>query len=246
MVPMTAAAEFLLSDAAATLSRQLKLRPQTDLAIVFARWIGAAPDDGAEARQAIAAAAARTGAQQDFQTVAALGFASHGGILDQASNGALKQGIERLTGRQPFVDEVPMPFCSDAVGLLGVALGARCLADAPLCEKVIAWLRGFIKKMYEMEGMEDWQRCVFHAADQALGGKIGLMPVASGQAADVRAALSEKGVIQLDRQSGQEEAAVTAFLRRPVAILSRLSTPRSAWPRCSGSRAQRPSRFRDG
>lgn len=212
MVSMNSAAVFLLSDADATLSRQLNLRPQTDLALVFAGWIGAAPEADSEIRQIISAATTRTGAQQDFQTVAALGYALHGGLLDATSHEALKLGIERLIGRQPFVDEVPMPFCSDAVGLLGVALGARVLADAALSAKVVAWLKGFIRKIYEMEGTEDWQRCTFYAADQASGGKIGLLPVAAEQAADVRAALSARGVMELGGQPEQEETTVYSLL----------------------------------
>jgi hypothetical protein len=216
---MSGASEFLLSDAAAALSRQLTVRPQTDLALVFANWIGAMPEDMAEIQHVVSAAAARTGAQQDFQSVAALGFALHGGLVDSAANAALKQGIERLTGRQPFVDEVPMPFCSDAVGLLGVALGARSLADASLIEKVIGWLRIFVKKMYEMEGTEDWQRCIYHATDQVFEGKVGLLPVASKEAADVRAALAARGVIPLTTNPESEEHAVYGLLAQTSCAL---------------------------
>ena len=67
----------------------------------------------------------RSGAQLDFQTVATLGFARESGLLGPEESGTLKQGLERLAGRQPFVDENPMPFCSDAVGILGVALGTQ-------------------------------------------------------------------------------------------------------------------------
>lgn len=44
-----------------------------------------------------------------------------------------------------------MPFCSDAVGLLGVALGTRELADSAFTIGVVTWMTGFLKKVYEME-----------------------------------------------------------------------------------------------
>ena len=212
MVPMTSASGMLLADAAATFSRQLKSRPQTDLAIVFADWTGAMPGDHPEARQVISAASARTGVQQDFQTVAAIGFAFDAGLLDTSQLAALKQGIERQIGRQPFIDEVPMPFCSDAVGLLGIALGTRKLADTALSERVICWLRGFLRKIYELDGTEDWQRCLFDAADYVLGGKIGLPPVASEQAADVRAMLAARSILPGGERSEQEEMSVYRLL----------------------------------
>src|SRR5690606_18487130 len=125
----------------------------TDLALIFAAWIGAVSKDDPELSQIVSAIRTRTGAQQDFQTVAAMGFAQHGGMLDAPTHATLKAGLERLIGRQPFVDEVPMPFCSDAIGLLGVALGAQALADSALADRVGSWLRSFIKKIYEMEGI---------------------------------------------------------------------------------------------
>ena len=210
---MSGAASILLADAVAALERQLEARPQTDLAIVFASWVATGTTTGTEATHIVEKAAQRSGAQQDFQTVAALGFALHAGSLDAGAKAALKQGLDRLAGRQPFVDDVPMAFCSDAVGLLGVALGTKALADAALLAKVTAWLESFVKKMNQMEGTEDWQRCLFHAADQVFDGNIGIDLVASADCADVRVALSARGILQAtELASEQEELAVIGLL----------------------------------
>lgn len=135
---MSSASDFLLADARAMLQRALASRPQSDLAIVFNYWMLRRPGDAPEARQIAAAAVQRSGAQLDFQTVATVGFARDSGLLANEVAGILKQGLERLAGRSPVVDEIPMPFCSDAVGILGVALGTRSLADTGVsCQMVM-------------------------------------------------------------------------------------------------------------
>jgi hypothetical protein len=126
--------------------------------------------------------------------MATLGFAAASGLLGVDASATLKQGLDRLAGRQPFVDEVPMAFCSDAVGILGVALGVRSLADASVSAKIITWLSSFLKTIYHLDGTENWQRCFFQAADRVLGGGIGLASQQLDQAEDVHVALTAKGI----------------------------------------------------
>src|SRR6266536_4832093 len=192
MVPVSDASGFLLSDARSALLRILTHRPQTDPAILFAHWMLRRAGDDAEAKQIAAAAAQRAGAQLDFQTVAALGFARESSLLGAGISGTLKQGLERLAGRQPFVDGNPMPFCSDAVGILGVALGTRALADKTLSAKIVAWLTSYLPTIYGLDGTEDWQRHLFRAADIVAGAGINLPLVTNGQATDVLVALAAK------------------------------------------------------
>ena len=149
VVPVSEASGLLLADARLTLLRTLTIRPQTDPAILFAYWILMRPADEAEAKQTAAVAVQRTGAQLDFQTVAALGFARDSAILGSEASATLQQGLERLAGRQPFVDGKPMPFCSDAVGILGVALGTKALADKGVFAKITTWLSSFLRNIYE-------------------------------------------------------------------------------------------------
>ncbi len=191
---VSVSSDLLLTDARAALERTLAHRPQADLAIVFGYWILMRPTDAPGATKIVAAAMQRSGAQQDFQTVATLGFATASGLLGVDASATLKQGLDRLAGRQPFVDEIPMAFCSDAVGILGVALGTKSLADASVSAKIVTWLSSFLKTIYHLDGTENWQRCFFQAADHALGGSIGLPSPMLAQAEDIYEALTAKGV----------------------------------------------------
>lgn len=195
MVSVSSTSEFLLADASAALRRSVAARPQSDLALIFGQWIGAGRAPAGEIEAIVASAAQRGGAQQDYQTVAVLGYASACGLLDSSFAAVLTQGLERLAGRQPFVDGNPMAFCSDAVAILGVALGARHLAVPTLTSKIVSWLKSFVLTICEMEGTEEWQRCLFHAADQILGGNIAVPPCDSDLAADARVALIDKGIL---------------------------------------------------
>jgi len=181
-------------DARAALQRTLAHRPQGDLAIVFGYWILTVPTDVPESAKIVAAAMQRSGAQQDFQTVATLGFATASGLAGTGVSATLKQGLDRLAGRKPFVDEVPMAFCSDAVGILGVALGTQFLADASVSAKIVAWLSTFLKTIYDLDGTENWQRYLFQAADHVLGKGMGIPRPVLGEAEDVYVALKAKGI----------------------------------------------------
>ncbi len=194
---MSATSDLLLTDARAALQRTLAHRPQADLALVFGYWILMMPTDAPEAVKIVAAAMLRSGAQQDFQNVATLGFATAAGLLGADASATLKQRLDRLAGRKPFVDEVPMAFCSDAVGILGVALGTRSLADTSVSAKIVAWLSSFLKTIYDLHGTENWQRFLFQAADRVLGGGIGITSSLLGQAEDVYVALTAKGIFAL-------------------------------------------------
>ena len=202
MVLVSKGSDFLLADARAALKRALACRPQSDAAIVFGYWMLMRPGDAPEATQIATAAMQRSGAQQDFQTVATLGFAREYGLLGPEAAGTLKQGLERLAGRSPVVDEIPMPFCSDAVGILGVALGTRSLADNGLSSQIVTWLSRFLPNIYNLDGTENWQRSLFQAADHVLGGGIKLPASALSQAEDVRIALGAKST--LPRSGGQQ------------------------------------------
>jgi hypothetical protein len=202
VVLVSKGSDFLLADARAALKRALACRPQSDPAIVFGYWMLMRPGDAPEATQIATAAMQRSGAQQDFQTVATLGFAREYGLLGPEAAGTLKQGLERLAGRSPVVDEIPMPFCSDAVGILGVALGTRSLADNGLSSQIVTWLSRFLPNIYNLDGTENWQRSLFQAADHVLGGGIKLPASALSQAEDVRIALGAKNT--LPRSGGQQ------------------------------------------
>ena len=50
------------------------------------------------------------GAQQDFQTVAILGFGADAGTLRAAQIEVLKKGIRRQAGREVVIDGLPVAF----------------------------------------------------------------------------------------------------------------------------------------
>jgi REase_DpnII-MboI len=210
---VNSAADFLLCDARASLERQLNALPQTGLATVFAGWVAQAPATDIHVSQAVSAAVHRSGAQQDFQTVATIGYALSAGFVGASAHGTLKQGLERLIGRQAFVDEVPM--CSDGIGLLGVALGTRELGDSSLSARVVAWLASFVKRVYEMEGTESWQRALFSAVDHVLGDKLEIPSTTSAEAADVRVALHARGIFPAGMKTeGREDSEAFAVIAR--------------------------------
>ncbi|MBI4903360.1 MAG: hypothetical protein HY820_06985 [Acidobacteria bacterium] len=192
---MTATSEFLLADARAALRRRLDDPDRTELSRAFAAWLLREPPLKAELASLVTAAAVRKGAQQDFQTVATLGYGAEAGVIEGPQVDALKQGLRRLAGREPFVDGVPMPFCQDAVGILGVALGVKAAADGQITSEVVAWTARFLKASYDMERTEDWHRCLFAAADQQLGSPQNFSVPPSAAVADLRAALVARSVL---------------------------------------------------
>ena len=77
-----------------------------------------------------------------------------------------------------------MPFCQDAVGILGVALGVKAVADGQITSEVVRWTARFLRASYDMERAEDWHRCLFAAADQQLGSPQNLSVPPSAAVAD--------------------------------------------------------------
>lgn len=88
-----------------------------------------------------------------------------------------------------------MAFCQDAVGVLGVALGVKAVADGQITSDVIRWTARFLKASYDMERAEDWHRCLFAAADHQLGSPQNLAVPPSAVVADLRTALVARGVL---------------------------------------------------
>lgn len=208
---MTTTAQFLLDDARAALRRRLADPDRTELSRVFSAWLLRDPQLKAEFSSLVAAAAERRGAQQDFQTVATLGFGAEAGLLDSQQAGALRQGLHRLAGREPVVDGVRMAFCQDAVGILGVALGAKATADGHLTSEIVHWTTRFLKASYDMERAEDWHRCLFAAADQQLGSPQDLSAPPSALVADLRTALIARGALK-DSALAEEDSEQTLRL----------------------------------
>ncbi|MDX2151417.1 MAG: hypothetical protein SFV54_11840 [Bryobacteraceae bacterium] len=108
----------------------------------------------------------------------------------------LKKGLRRQAGRGVVIDDLPAAFCSDAVGILGVAVGTKAVAETELTDEVVKWISKFLKKSYDAERTEDWERCLFAAGDRQLGNPLDLPIPESPSIADVRAALAARGIIE--------------------------------------------------
>jgi hypothetical protein len=106
-----------------------------------------------------------------------------------------------------------MAFCSDAVGLLGVAIGTRTLADTDVTAEIVGWAGKFLKASYDRDGVEDWRRCLLAAAGRHLGKPLDLEIPSSAATADVRTALLSRGLFDVgDKGLGREDAAQTLKL----------------------------------
>jgi hypothetical protein len=198
MVPVSVTAELLLTDVRAALRRRMSEDGRTEINRAFAAWLlhGTEAQVDRDFAALVAEAATHKGAQQDFQTVAILGFGANVGILPPDQIETLKNGLHRQAGRGVVIDELPAPFCSDAVGVLGIVLGTKAVSDPEVTDQVGRWVSKFLKKSYDGDRTEEWQRCLFAAADFQLGGSLSLSLPKSPAVADVRTALLARRIVE--------------------------------------------------
>ncbi len=133
--------------------------------------------------------------EKNYRYASALGFMVHNGDSGEDERQRLTTSLQWLAGREPFVDGTPMAFCTDAVALLGLALGAKALANQTLLTLIAEWMSSFLPRCSQLMGIHDWQRCVFTAALHTVGSDNVLpLPSAAG-VADVRVALRAQGLL---------------------------------------------------
>ena len=185
MVPVTPPG---FTQRASALRRTIAEFCKRDLSKIFSAWL-LGETETAEILAFTSEAAKRSGAGQDFGTVAILGFAADASVLSDRQIQTLEQGLRRLAGRAPVVNGVPMAFSADSVGLLGIALGAARIAKPELTGAVAKWVASFLESSYKRGGAEDWQRCLFAAADRKIGSPLKLAIPDAIESADVRIAL---------------------------------------------------------
>ena len=205
---MTETAELLVTDGYRALVRRLRaVRTRTLSDEALAHWLLPA-ENFSRAADELAAAAAPD-ADQNYQAVAALGFLRHEGLLSTQHSAAFARGLHRLVGRASFIDENPMSFCTDAIALLGIALGASKLDDATLKQDVARWLSSFLGRVYNLPRVHDWQRCVFAAVQLRLGLEPALTVPRGADVGDVRVALRAAGELSGSAASTDELEALT-------------------------------------
>jgi hypothetical protein len=168
-----------------------------DLDLAFATWLLREPNLVSELQPVVKAAAAREGADQDFENTALLGFAAGSGILGEQQLLVLGKGLRRLAGRSPMVNGSHMTFCGDAVGLLGVVVGTKTLADKQVAAQIEDWASRFFKDSHANAGNEEWQQCLIAAAGRTLSKSLALELPHTPATADVRLALAAHSLIPL-------------------------------------------------
>jgi hypothetical protein len=221
--------DLLFDDARAALVRQLNAAvgqsPSDD---AFAAWL--LPDCPPVQRLASLASSAASNpqAETNYRYVATLGFAAHDAVAGPSELETLARGLLRLAGRQPFVDGSPMSFCTDAVALLGIALGAKALAEPAALSAVTAWMTQFLSHCYHMAGMHDWQRCLFALAQSEVGAQPELALPRAASTADVRVALRAKGCVATPEICVAERDEMDALLLLKTEEAQALNLPRLA------------------
>jgi hypothetical protein len=189
MAPLIATSDLSVTTA---LRKRIAKSCTTHVSKAFVAWL---LEDFNNLLSIASGAAKRAGADQDFEIIAILGFAADAGVLSEPWLATLEKGLSALARQRPIVNGVRMPFYTDAVGMLGVALGTAVIANAEVTGQVVAWAKRFLKSAYERRGAQDWRRCLFAAADLKMGGPMKLPVPTNGLVADVRLALLAKGLI---------------------------------------------------
>ncbi len=131
--------------------------------------------------------------ERSFQLLAALGYARAGNCLIAEFDSVLSEEFERLLGREPFAGGNLMPFCTDVVSLLGLALAVSGIGDPGLKTRFQNWTRRFVPRCLAMAGTSDWQRCFYASAQLLVGEQSGAPVPANPDVADVRLALHATG-----------------------------------------------------
>jgi REase_DpnII-MboI len=202
---MNTVTEILLRDAADALRRRVMCVPELSSAdCAFLAW--ALREDNPHDNLASLAATATTNllTTRSYQELATIGYAANAYGVDDAQAHALRQGLSWLCGRSPEIAGEPAPFFTDAVALLGLALGARFLRGEEL-ETTSKWMLGFVPRAAQLPAIEGWQRCFFSATLHAFGSTDVPFPKDSS-VADVRTAFRARSIDPGETSKEQAEA----------------------------------------
>lgn len=191
---MSMVSEVLLEDAHVSLVRKITtVFGQNNLEEAFVAWLLPGQIVGLSIAGSIRLAAAHTGAERSYQDVAMLGFAATICPTENDQQSALLAGLQWLAGREPFLYSSPMPFCMDAVALLGIALGVKSLGETATKKAIADWMGKFITNSYGM--LSGWQKCLLAAAQREVGISPDLQIPSELALADIRVALYSKGLL---------------------------------------------------
>ncbi|MEO2088348.1 MAG: hypothetical protein ABGY75_02490, partial [Gemmataceae bacterium] len=222
-------AEMLLCDARLALRREVAtVAHRHDLTEVFAAWVLSGCDAVVEMTAAVQAAERAAGAARTYRDVATLGFAAHGGSLGPTGVAGLGDGLGWLVKREPVVAHTPMPFCTDPVGLFGVAVGAAAFGDQELTAATAAWLARCLAARADPDKAEDWTG-LLDTVGLAVVGRPGDVTTLADRPewSDIRVALRARGFGPFlgNRPADTDEYDALVFAVRGV---GHLGVPRAA------------------
>jgi CHAT domain-containing protein len=205
--------EVLISDARGTLVRKVgALAQQGGLDEAFAAWLLPTQSLGLDLVAAAVEAESHKGAARSYRDVAVLGF--HADIAVGAKRlEALENGLRWLAGCPSSVNDTPLGVSVDAIAVLGVALGARCLNEHPTRKLISDWMGGFIYSSYGMRDIESWQKCLFAAAQRTARLRPDLAIPDDDEVADVYLALFARGLIEEKEDRANTELQALHYLK---------------------------------
>ena len=190
---MSTVAEILLQDGADALrSRVMSVSELSPSDRAFLAWTLHEDTPRDDLAVLATTAAINLSTTRSYHDLATMGYAAHASALTDVQAQALRNGLKWLCGRSPQIAGEPAPFFTDAVALLGLALGARFLQGDEMAT-TSRWMIGFVPRAAELPGVKSWQRCLFSAALHALGSTELPIPEDSS-VADVRTALRARSV----------------------------------------------------
>jgi hypothetical protein len=206
MVSMNNVNELLLSDAKASLTRAISsLSGQNTLDEAFAAWILEEDDLGLSLESAAARAANNVGAARTYQDAAILGFAFDAGKITDHQRIVFISNLQWLAGSSPLINDTPAGVSLDPIAVLGVAVGSLKLDDKHLKDSVRDWISTFIGNSYRMRNIELWRKCLFAVIQRVVDITPKLIMPTSRHIADVRVALSAKGLLPTSTAKGEDE-----------------------------------------
>ena len=211
---MSDLANVLLCDARQTLMREVSTAAgKHDLLEAFSAWLLRDNTCGVGMEEAVRIALAASGAGRTYREVAILGYAAAATRLDADGMSKLMAGLRWLTAREPIVSNVPMPFCTDSVGLLGVALGGGVGGDEGIRHTVSSWLaRCNAARAVSADG-DGWEDLLLLAVEWLAGRSNYKHLRADPALADVRVALRSRGLLaDLKERSDEDEEYDTIVL----------------------------------
>jgi len=180
--------EYILRDIVSSLSVKLKTIDPKSIDAAFVSWIYP------KGREDIGAERPIDLLTSNYTHVAHLGYlidiapAEHAQLLNE-----LKDGLNRMSLRPTTVMGSPAAFCSDAVAIFGIALGATRIGEETLLA-IRNWMRSFPN--LADTNIPSWKKTLISGAYGILGNsdRTDHYPP-KNQASDMQLALSSRGIV---------------------------------------------------